>query len=181
MKSDTTTRPRGRPRKPLTQGARPVVTLRFSADQRAQLEREADRNGWSLAQEAVARIDRTFLEDSVLGGSDTAVLLRLLAGVIQSIEARTRKSWRDDYLTATAVNAAVNSAIRALSPTPPDDEITRYATADVLDRQNMGDLDPDLAAQVRDYEAALQRAYELGSSLAQGSLAVAHGPATVKR
>lgn len=171
MEKTDTPRSRGRPRKPLSEGERPVVTLRFSAEERRLLEQEADRNGWSLAQEATKRIGLSFIEDSVLGGSKTAELFRLLAGVIQSIETATGESWRDDYLTSIAVEAALIRAYKALSPAPPEDEVASRAFLDVLDHPESVQMNPELAAKVRNYEAALQKARDLGAGIIIGRLA----------
>ncbi|MEI4509197.1 TraY domain-containing protein [Sphingopyxis sp. CCNWLW253] len=171
MQKPDTSKSRGRPRKPLSDGERPVVTLRFSTEQRRLLEKEADRNGWSLAQEATNRVGMSFLEDTVLGGSKTAELFRLLAGIIQSVEAATGRSWRDDYLTSIAVEEAVIRAFRALSPTQPDDEVTSRVFLDILDHPEKAQMDPELASRVRDYEVALRKARDLGASLLISRLA----------
>lgn len=168
MENEKPTRSRGRPRKPIAEGERPVVTIRFSPKQRAFLEKEADANGWSLAQEAAARIDRSMWFDTFLGGSHTAQLLQSLGSVIKAIEDRMGGTWRDDYLVSCAVDAGISRTARAHFPAPPSGQIAEYAFADLLDQQSMSALDEETAAKVREYEAAVQRAYDLGSVLAMG-------------
>lgn len=180
MQKVDTSKSRGRPRKPLADGERPVVTLRFSTEQRRLLENEADRNGWSLAQEATNRIGVSFLEDTALGGSKTAELFRLLAGITQSIENATGKSWRDDYLTSIAVEEALIRAFRALAPTPPEDESTSHAFMDILDHPEKAQVDPELASIARDYVATRRKARDLGASLIIGRLAQASTAASDK-
>lgn len=173
-------RPRGRPRKPVLDGDRPLVSVRFKPEVRRQLEAAADKNGWSLAQEAAARIERSFAEDSVLGDSDVAVLLRLLGAVIGTIQLRTGRSWSADPLTALAAEAAILETFRLHAPTEPDDEVTRYANADILDREDMT-LDPDQTARARDYEVAEQRRHEAAQRLARAALATAKDPSRQAR
>lgn len=154
----------------MADGERPPITVRFSAETKRQLEQAADRSGWSVSQEIDSRVKQSFVEESMLG-SETATAFRTLAGIARIIEQTTGRPWREDYVTAYAVHAAVTQALRALSPSPPDDAVSKYAMADVLDRDGMPAPDPELISKAQGYTEALERAYQLGSALAMGSIA----------
>ncbi|MBS0504787.1 MAG: Arc family DNA-binding protein [Proteobacteria bacterium] len=162
-------RARGRPRKPPIEGDRYPVTARLKAEVRAQVEAAADRNGCSLAQEVEARVQQSFRDDAALAG-DRAMLLRMLGGAIWAIEQKRGQAWNKDYLTGLAVRRAMNRLLDALLPPPPNDEIVEMAGMDVLDRQQIGELDPSTAARVQAYEAELDDAVELGAIMAADEL-----------
>jgi hypothetical protein len=151
------------------EGQKYTLSTKLSADTRVRLERAATRSGHSLGQEAENRLRQSLHDDDQFGGSGTAMLFRILAGVIWVIESETKKSWEEDYLTAVAVEAAVTRALRALLPPPPDSEIAELAYLDVLDRPNV-QMDADAAEEVRRYELAVDRAYQLGSALAHAKV-----------
>jgi hypothetical protein len=156
---------RGRPRVAPVEGKKYSVSTKLSAETRLRLEQAANRNGHSLGQEAANRVRQSLLDDDQYGGTSTAMLFRMLAGVIWVIESETKKPWREDYLTAVAVEAAVTKALRVLLPPPPNDEIAELPNLDVLDRPNVK-MDADTAEKVRQHERAVDRAYQLGSALA---------------
>jgi hypothetical protein len=156
------------------EGKKYSVSTKLSAETRLRLEQAANRNGHSLGQEAANRVRQSFLDDDQFGGGSTAMLFRILAGVVWVIESETKKPWREDYLTAVAVDAAVTKALRALLPTPPNHEIAELASLDVLDHPNI-QMDSETAEKVRKYELAVDRAYELGSALALAKVSALDG------
>lgn len=169
MKIEQPARPRGRPRKAPVDGERPPVTVRFSAGTKRRLQDAADRNGWTLSQEADFRVAQSFAEEAMVG-SYTAMLFRQLAIIAWSVEQETGQSWRDNHLTARAMRAAVNVALDDALAREPDDEIAALAAADVLDRATMGYIDPATDAQAREYAEALQQAHELGVRLGRRAI-----------
>jgi hypothetical protein len=147
-------------------GERSVVTLRFSPETRRQLEAAADNNGWSLAQEAVNRVDRSFWEDGVLGGSETAEVLRVLSQMIALVERRTGKRWVDDQMGRLVVETALLSVMRALSVRPDDPLLDDIIHADISPEQLKG-ADPKLVEKLQSLQKAKTAARKMASAFAE--------------
>ena len=83
---------------------------------RAKLEKAAEVRGVSLNAEMVHRLERSFLADEFLGGSGNATAAKLVGPILQDVEARTGKSWREDKNTYYGAFAAVATVMRVLGP-----------------------------------------------------------------
>ena len=101
---------------------RAAIGLRASNDLRSRLEAAAAETGRSLSQEAEIRLEQSFESDSAFGGAEQAALLRMMAAAAQLIEARTGKSWLEDFDTGYAVSAAWRQLVNMSLPHVPDDD-----------------------------------------------------------
>jgi hypothetical protein len=98
------------------------LTTRITPDLRAALEREAERNGRSISQQAEwlmkdaldmpRRIEREW------GGEHVYALARLVARAVREIEGYTWRHWFDDAFTGRAARASINILMEHLAPEP---------------------------------------------------------------
>lgn len=95
---------------------RAPLSLRTSPELRDKVEKAAERATRSLAQEVEFRLEMSFRSDSLLGGEHNHRLIKMLNGVIQTVEGRTGKSWREDAPTFYGVKAAVERVMKANVP-----------------------------------------------------------------
>ena len=119
----------GRPTKPGTAGQRNSLGLRVTAETKRKLEAAALKSGRSQSQEAEFRIVQSFLEEEAYGGQELHGLLRLLVGAADIIQARTGKSWSNDWDTSVTVQAAWTKLMEAVAAKPPPDFVRRLEDA----------------------------------------------------
>ena len=95
---------------------RKTTSTRMTPEIRARLEEAAAQSGRSLAQEIELRVDQSFLADEFLGGPGNATAAKLVGLILQDVEARTGKSWREDKDTYYGAFSAVATVLRVLGP-----------------------------------------------------------------
>ncbi len=108
-------KPGARPRGPF-EGKRKTLTTRITEKTRESLEKAAQEADRSLSQEIELRLEQSFLEDGFLGGPENATAAKLVGPILQDVEARTGKSWREDKNTYYGAVAAVLAIMRVLGP-----------------------------------------------------------------
>jgi uncharacterized protein (DUF1778 family) len=167
MKTEPKKSSRGRPRKAPVQGERHPVTVRLTAETKRDLEEAADSSGRSLSQEIEVRLEHSFSIDRMLGGGDTAMLLRALAGVVWIVEQHYGQKWNTNDITAAAVKAAIDHSVFTALKTIPIDEIGQLAFRDVLDHPEP--VEPQIAQLVKEREKEIEHAREVGRSYALGA------------
>ena len=109
----------GRPTKPGTAGQRNPLGLRVMAETKRRLEAAALKSGRSQSQEAEFLIEQALLEEGAYGGGELHGLLKLMAAVVEIIQARNGKSASDDWETGLAAGYAWRRLIRDWLPKPP--------------------------------------------------------------
>lgn len=92
------------------------LKARMKEPLRAKLEAAAEAKGISLNAEMVHRLEQSFLADEFLGGPGNATAAKLVGLILQDVEARTGKSWREDKDTYYGAFAAVATVMRVLGP-----------------------------------------------------------------
>lgn len=120
-------KPGRRPQGPFEE-KRKTLTTRITDETRTRLEKASRASGRSLAQEVELRLEQSFSVDEALGGKDTHAVLRMFGAVATLIEGRTGKSWRSDWETAVAVQAAWKKLALQVGPREPR-EIIEAITA----------------------------------------------------
>lgn len=100
---------------------RHVVTMRMSDTARSKIVEAAQSNGRSVSQEIESRLERSFQEESLLGGSDTSLVSRLVSGAVGLVELETGKPWTEDRMTWEAVHAATEAILDWFQPSIDDD------------------------------------------------------------
>ena len=122
----------GRP--PLPSGKRRGASMGFRPTPgiREKLVEAARANGRSMSQEVEARLEQSFLGDAFLGGLGNATAAKLIGPILEDVETRTGKSWREDKNTYYGAVVAVLAIMRVLGP------------RDVPHPKMAFDTDPDL-------------------------------------
>ena len=95
---------------------RKTTSTRITPETRARLDEAAVQSGRSLAQEMEFRLEQSFLGDEFLGGPENATAAKLVGPILQDVEARTGRSWREDKNTYYGAVAAVLAIMRVLGP-----------------------------------------------------------------
>lgn len=97
---------------------RAPLNLRTTTEMRDRLEASANARGLSITQEANRRLEASFNEEERLdlesGRAATNFLSRMIRGSIASIEAKTKKEWKDDPRTATLCEGAIMGVVEIL-------------------------------------------------------------------
>lgn len=104
----------GKPGRRAKDQLRVPLSMRITPQVREQLVAQAARSGRSLTQEAEFRLERSFQEDSSLGGPRTAALLRELA--IQVIQGGYSDAWLDNENQFHAIIDSWERSIRRIRP-----------------------------------------------------------------
>lgn len=166
--TEITKRGKGRPRSTPTEGKRYSISTNVSANTRMRLEQSADRNGQSIAKEADDRLRQSLLDEEQMGGSATARALRMLAGVIWTIEQAYGKNWDEDDVTAMAVEAAVAHSFGTIIRTVALDYIGQLAVMDLLEpaRQKAS---PEELRQADERKKLYDEASKYGLKVAMGA------------
>src|SRR5689334_11940719 len=88
------------------------LTMRISAELRAELDREARRKGWSVSQEVENRLRESLNVAQTWGPPHTWALARLVSEIVKRVElsAGNKLRWHRDPF----VHAAAQEAIEAL-------------------------------------------------------------------
>lgn len=105
------------------------VSFRTTPEFRHKLEKAAEKEGRSLAQEMEQRLIRTFAEDDLMGGKHNNAFWRLMLASIQLVEERNGATWLEDEDTYHAVQGVVERLLRANRPSKPDSLQAEIAAA----------------------------------------------------
>lgn len=95
---------------------RHVVTMRMSDSMRERINAAATTNSRSVSQEIESRLERSLQEETLLGGSETTLLAKLVASAVALIEIESGKPWNEDRMTWEAVNSAVRTILISFQP-----------------------------------------------------------------
>jgi hypothetical protein len=162
--SDNMVKRMGRPRQS-EEAKRVPVSFRTTPAMSEKIAAAAAASGRSVAQEVEARLELSFQEERIMGGSDTALLSKLIASAVAMIEIESGKPWTEDRMTWEAVNAAVGVTLRTFQP-PID--------LDIWDRHRDSALLPFLdeaskLALIREEIEGLTKAYPIDSEMPEGA------------
>lgn len=116
-----THRKRGRPALPEGKAKRYPLNMRTTKEMKEKLESACRASGRSIAQEVELRMEESFkTEESLFGSRETYSVMRMLAGAIGIVEARTGQSWTTDYDTFVAVRHAIKRLLERVGPKMPE-------------------------------------------------------------
>jgi hypothetical protein len=106
------------------------LKVRMKEPLRAAIEKAAKARGVSLNRETVARLEKSFhmeqAEESSLGGSEIAPLIRILGATVELLEQRTGGKVLEDWRTGLAVSAAWKRVATQFFPKVPTGEIKAF-------------------------------------------------------
>lgn len=107
----------GRPSKSEAGPSTRNLTFRTRDDLRDRLSKAAAAAGRSVSEEIEFQLNRNLTADDtvdrMLGGSETALNLRVMAFIVQMIEQRTGKRFSEDAFTCEAVKFALHQSVDA--------------------------------------------------------------------
>ncbi|QIK77973.1 hypothetical protein G7077_02640 [Sphingomonas piscis] len=107
---------RGRPKKADEEAKRAAFTFRTTARLKDQLTAAAEKSERSIAQEIEMRLEMSFLEESLVGGPEMALFIKLLAGTVTLVELQTGKKWTEDRATWEGVSSAARFLLEGFQP-----------------------------------------------------------------
>lgn len=97
---------------------RPALNLRTTTELRDRLEAAATARNLSLTQEVIRRLEASFVAEESLdresGRAATNFLVHMIRGSTASIEAKTKKEWKDDPRTAVLCEGAIMGVLEVL-------------------------------------------------------------------
>jgi hypothetical protein len=113
-------------------------SIRITPELRSQLDAAIAKNGNSMTQEILDRLEWSFEEDAKIGRDPAGQSLLFLIGhTIDRVHAIMQRDWRNDLFTWQAINGAVNGLLKALEPggelIPPPPEIAKRFNLDPSD------------------------------------------------
>jgi len=92
-------------------GKTATLTTRITPGTRKALERAAKESGLSLSQEVERRLDRSILKERNRA-PDVLALAEAFAQIIENVQERTGKYWREDAFTGEAIRHGIDFLIR---------------------------------------------------------------------
>jgi len=93
---------------------RAAVAVRTTPTIKAMLKAAADARGRSITQEIEQRLERSFDDERLLGGSASASLLRRLLSLIEDAETEAGAAWHESYVAYHAVRRSLLEGIPQL-------------------------------------------------------------------
>ena len=92
-------------------------SIRITPDLRSQLDAALAKNGNSMTQEILDRLEWSFEEDAKIGRDPAGQsLLFLISHTIDRVQAIMQRDWRNDLFTWQAIKEAVNGLLKWLEP-----------------------------------------------------------------
>jgi hypothetical protein len=92
-------------------------SIRITPELRDQLDAAIAKNGNSMTQEILDRLEWSFEEDAKIGRDPAGQSLLFLVGhTIDRVQAITQRDWRNDLFTWQAIKEAVNGLLIPLEP-----------------------------------------------------------------
>lgn len=107
---------RGRPRLSDDEARRAAFTFRATNELKQKLTKAAEQSERSIAQEIEMRLEMSFAREADAGSATAAALADLVRLVVSRLEAKSGKTWTDDYNTYLAVEAAIGRILYLNQP-----------------------------------------------------------------
>lgn len=120
---------------------RQMLTMRVTQEMKDRLGDIAERSGRSLSQEIEMRLDRTFAQDSALGGVEQARVVVAITQIMEVVSEEYGVSWLDRVDAWDTATNAIRFLLAVLEPATDE----HIYPADLAET-------PEIAAALREYE-----------------------------